>query len=291
MNISPAPLIKVLDRAGMPDFDALPSVMRAAMSVRGILYRDGSLWTPEIMEPIKRYKPAPKKGSLEFSYSAFISAAVRAVTMAVEPVPATTLLGMMGLMTEAVPSSPSAYLEQAEVYFIPGAGYWRYNHYASPSGDLIYGRLSPQRIEMCAAFIRHGWPLTVKEMTEACTYKVSSRYLHYVSNTTRDRLIAMRHGMIFPAMVLDNASKRNVPISPRVARTILELDEDQSISSTACPKMYKMAAILSDFDVARVTYAWEGKEGKSVRVVRIRTTDAGREQLLWNRSRADMDEF
>lgn len=282
-----APLVKLADALEALDIvslDAKPAALKAALSMRGILCEAGELRQQDDFEPA-----APPKAD----FDPFVRAAKEAVDMAVKPIPAGELLGMSGLVTEALPADGMAqHLRAASIYYIPGAGYWKFPQYASERGELF---VSPSRSRPVAAameaFASHGWPLAGLDIERITHGEASSRFCTIQSLKEKHRYLRSIGNGLFIPIGAEPTALRPVPLTKAVAEVLIDHRPPDPIFRADDVRLYKLAAVLAKHRLATVKEGWINRSGRRQRVVYMELTETGYASLKGLDRRIKSDEF
>ncbi len=260
------------------------TALRAAMAMRGLAYANGEI---TIAADMQRAIPA------KVDYAPFIQAAKAAVDMAVKPIPTGELIGMSGLVTEAIPGELPFYLRSAGVYFIPGAGYWKYPQYASDHGELFCAPNKSRRITLLMeTFSRHGWPLAGQEIETLTGGAVTSRFCSTKSAAVQRhcQIRAIAHGLFSP-IGAEATLEMPIPITKNIAEDILGNLPSEPIFFKEKPRMYKIAEVLAAHGMATVSYKWLARNGYRQRARYMELTEQGYKMLRGLDRRLRKDEF
>lgn len=282
-NKEAIPLETVIELLGLINLDVPKEALKAAMSMRGLDYRNGE---------ITRKRPDEGQRPPKSDYSAFVLAAREAIDMASKPMPAGELIGISGLSTEAIPRELPHHLRSAGIYFIPGAGYWKHPQYATDTGELHY---SPSRSEalvaLMNAFQEHGWPLSGEEIEKATGGKVTSRFCSLSAHRNRHRLIrSVGNGMFVPYGAQATPS-RPIPVSNNVMHTVIDHDPAEPIFRAENVRLYKIAPILAKHGVAKIKEGASVRNGRRQRYILMELTEAGYKAFKGMDARGKKEDF
>lgn len=278
------PLETILRELDIWEWGVPKKVATTALATRGLTLKNG-----EISETGDAAPLLPVASGFE----PFLRAAKDAIEMVEKPVSAPELIGMTGLATEAIPSESLAYhLRRVGIYYIPGAGFWRYPQFATPKGELwATTPRSKQGKRIMDTFRDHGWPLAGEEVERITAGEVSSRFMSQQAHKRNHRLVAgVGNSLFVPAGVAATADMP-VPVTHNVVAAILDHSPAAPLYRDADVKLYKLASILARHGLATVKQGWSRRHGRQTRIVFMELTEAGFRTLSGLDKRTRKDEF
>lgn len=266
------------------DLDVSKEVLKAAMSMRGVFCVGGELRQAEEVVPLSPPKP---------DFSPFVRAAREAVDMAVRPIPAGDLLGMSGLVSEALPADGIAdHLKAASIYFIPGLGYWRSPQFANERGELFSSVSQSRQVNVVNdIFTRHGWPLAGQDIERLSNGEVTSRFCTLHAAKLKHRYIKGIGNGLFVPIGAEPTKVRPIPLTKVLAEALIDHKPSEPIFRSENVRLYKIASLLAKHGHATVKEKWEMRSGRHQRAVMMELTEEGFASLKGFDRRAKADEF
>ena len=257
------------EKADVTLHDISPEALQNAMLPRGVLIKDGKA---------SAYDGHDFQVTVAASFRRFVERALDIIENSLDPVSATDLIGMVGLVEGAMPLSSMSYqLRKVGIWHIPGIGYWHRRHYVDDNGVLYGARPgSAQSGAVMEAFKLYGWPMTAADLEATTKGAVTRRYVAQAVKRPWPDIISVGYGLYVPAGA---ARRAGMPISRNLAKAFLEMEPDEAIDAKDNTRMFRLCDLLQQMGYGISKPSSTVRDGKQRRTVYFKLNDTGRKAL------------